>query len=117
MNEQDINDQSEEEIIQLKIEIDNLKKETENSSGRNESSIDQQTTLLKTKDEEIDKLKTDILKDQQIIDDIQVTQRNEMMEKEKEIYALKKVLKEEREELIRKEKELNKFEGNSSQGS
>jgi hypothetical protein len=42
------------------------------------------------------------LKDQQIIDDIQVTQRNEMMEKEKEIYALNKALKEERGELFRK---------------
>ena len=61
MNEQDINDQSEEEIIQLRIEIENLKREIENNSGRNEISSDQQTTLLKTKDEEIDKLKTDIL--------------------------------------------------------
>ena len=112
MNEQDINDQSEEEIIQLRIEIENLKREIENDSGSNEISTDQQTALLKTKDEEIYKLKTDILKDQQIIDDIQVTQRNEMMEKEKEIYALNKALKEEREEWIRKGKELNKFEGN-----
>ena len=68
-------------------------------------------------DEEIDKLKTDILKDQQIIDDIQVTQRNEIMNKEKAIYALNKASKEQREEWIRKEKELNKFEGNSLQGS
>ena len=105
MNEQEINDQSEEEIIQLRIEIENFKREIENNSGSNEISTDQQTTLLKTKDEEIDKLKTDILKDQQIIDDIQVTQRNEMMGKEKEIYALNKALKEEREELFRKEKE------------
>ena len=81
MNEQDINDQSEEEIIQLRIEIENLKREIENDSGSNEISTDQQTALLKTKDEEIDKLKTDILKDQQIIDDIQVTKRNEMTEK------------------------------------
>ena len=49
------------------------------------------------------------MKDQQIIDDIQVTQRNEMMEKENAIYALNTALKEEREEWIRKEKELNKF--------
>ena len=83
MNEQDINDQSEEEIIQLRIEIENLKREIENNSGRNEISTDQQTTLLRTKDEKIDKLKKDILKDQQIIDDIQVTKRNEMMEKRK----------------------------------
>ena len=72
---------------------------------------------MKTKDGEIVKLKEDILKDQQIIDDIQVTKRNEMTEKEKEIYALNKALKEEREELVRKGKELKNFEGKSSQGS
>jgi hypothetical protein len=101
----------------LRIEIENLKREIENNSESNEISSDQQTTGLKTKDEEIEKLKKDILKDQQIIDVIQVTQRNEMMEKEKEIYALNKALKEEKEECIRKGKELNKFKGNSSHGS
>jgi hypothetical protein len=99
----------------LRIEIENLKREIQNNSGSNEISTDQQATGLKSKDEEIDKLKTDILKDQQIIDDIQATQRTEMMEKEKEIYALNKALQEESEEWIRKGKELNKFEGNSSQ--
>ena len=88
-----------------------MKREIENNSGRNEISTDPQNTLLKTKEEEIDKL-TDMLKDQQIIDDIQVTQRNEMMERENAIYALNTALKEEREEWIRKGKELNKFEGN-----
>merc|ERR1712106_162120 len=79
-------------------------------------STDEDSCLLESKDREIEKLKSEVLKDQKIIDDIKVVQRNEIIEKEKEIYALNKVLKEERQEWLKKEKEIEQLKKNKAQG-
>merc|ERR1711892_1065765 len=115
MNEQEINDQSEVEIIQLRMEITGLEKEIENKSER-KLSTDEDSCLLESKDREIEKLKSEVLKDQKIIDDIKVLQRNAIIEKEKEIYALNKVLKEERQEWLKWEKEMEQLKKNKAQG-
>merc|ERR1712106_64312 len=115
MNEQEINDQSEVEIIQLRMDITELEREIENKSER-KLSTDEDSCLLETKDREIEKLKSEVLKDQKIIDDIKVLQRNEIIEKEKEIYALNKVLKEERQEWLKREKEMEQLKKNKAQG-
>jgi len=115
MNEQEINDQSEVEIIQLRMDITELEKEIENKSER-KLSTDEDSCLLESKDREIEKLKSEVLKDQKIIDDIKVLQRNEIIEKEKEIYALNKVLKEERQEWLKREKEMEQLKKNKAQG-
>merc|ERR1719320_2405811 len=109
INEQEINDQAEEEIIQLRVEIGNLKKEIQsNSDGK--SMINEDQSLLKIKEKEISELMTDLRKQKQLVDEIQVRQRNEMIEKEKEIFNLNKVLKEERQEWQMKEKKLIQLE-------
>merc|ERR1719431_698744 len=89
MNEQEINDQAEEEIIELRLEIGNLKKEIESITD-GKSTIGEDQSLLKIQEKEISELKTDLLKEKQIVDEIQIGQRNEIMEKEKEIFNLNK---------------------------
>jgi len=113
INEQEINDQAEEEIIQLRVEIGNLKKEIQsNSDGK--SMINEDQSLLKIKEKEISELMTDLRKQKQLVDEIQVMQRNEMIEKEKEIFNLNKVLKEERQEWQVKEKKWIQLESGKS---
>ena len=89
INEQQINEQSEEEIIQLRIELDNISKELETITGRQDFS----------EAEEILKLKSEILKEQDITAHVQVAQEKEIMDKEKEISGLNQILKEERRKL------------------
>ena len=89
INEQQINEQSEEEIIQLRIELDKISKELETITGRQDFS----------EAEEILKLKSEILKEQDITAHVQVAQEKEIMDKEKEISGLNQILKEERREL------------------
>ena len=89
INEQQINEQSEEEIIQLRIELDNISKELETITGRQDFS----------EAEEILKLKSEILKEQDITAHVQVAQEKEIIDKEKEISGLNQILKVERREL------------------
>ena len=89
INEQQINEQSEEEIIQLRIELDNIKKELETINGKQDLSHT----------EEILYLKSEILKEQDITAHVQVAQEKEIMDKEKEISGLNQILKEERRKL------------------
>merc|ERR1711892_101182 len=101
------------EILVLKVAIQ--QKEMENKSER-KLSTDEDSCLLESKDREIEKLKSEVLKDQKMIDDIKILQRNEIIEKEKEIYGLNKVLKEERQEWLKREKEMEQLKKNKAQG-
>merc|ERR1711953_1304167 len=62
IKEQEINEQSENEIIQLRIELDNLRRE---SGHYGDMTQDEHIELLQMKDEELDGLKTEIMKEQQ----------------------------------------------------
>jgi len=84
INEQLINEQSENEIIKLRLEIDTLHQELEINAGK--------CNLLK--DEEILNLKIELLKEQKVTTNIQVAQEKELMEKEKEIWKLSQMLEE-----------------------
>jgi len=86
INEQLINEQSENEIIKLRLEIDTLHQEIDINAGK--------YNLLK--DEEILNLKIELLKEQKVTTNIQVAQEKELMEKEKEIWKLSQILEEER---------------------
>jgi len=86
INEQLINEQSENEIIKLRLEIDTLHQEIEINAGK--------CNLLK--DEEILNLKIELLKEQKVTTNIQVAQEKELMEKEKEIWKLNQMLEEAR---------------------
>jgi len=86
INEQLINEQSENEIIKLRLELDTLHQEIEINNGK--------YNLLK--DEEILNLKIELLKEQKVTTNIQVAQEKEIMEKEKEIWKLTQMLEEER---------------------
>jgi len=89
INEQLINEQSENEIIKLRLEIDTLHQEIDINAGK--------CNLLK--DEEILNLKIELLKEQKVTSNIQIAQEKELMEKEKEIMKLNQMLEEERKEL------------------
>merc|ERR1719327_857273 len=68
IKEQEINEQSENEIIQLRIELDNLRRE---SGHYGDMTQDEHIELLQMKDEELDGLKTEIMKEQQVNSHIQ----------------------------------------------
>ena len=89
INEQLINEQSENEIIKHRLEIDTLHQEMDINAGK--------CNLLK--DEEILNLKIELLKEQKVTSNIQIAQEKELMEKEKEIMKLNQMLEEERKEL------------------
>jgi len=106
VNEQEINKQSEDEIINLKIELDNIKQESIIIASQEKANPkEDQIKLLKSKDEEIDKLKKEIAQEQQIIAHVQVTQEREIIEKEKKIFILNKILTQERQVFNEKEKD------------
>ena len=71
IKEQEINEQSENEIIQLRIELDNLRRE---SGHYGDMTQDEHIELLQMKDEELDGLKTEIMKEQQVNSHIQMVQ-------------------------------------------
>merc|ERR1711902_276690 len=83
IKEQEINEQSENEIIQLRIELDNLRRET---GHYGDMSKDEYIELLQMKDEEIDGMKNEILKEQQVNSHVH-------MVKQKEIDCLRKLNK------------------------
>ena len=77
IKEQEINEQSENEIIQLRIELDNLRRE---SGHYGDMTQDEHIELLQMKDEELDGLKTEIMKEQQVNSHIQMIQVGERPE-------------------------------------
>ena len=76
--EQETHTQTEEQLIKLKIDFENMKQEMINATEK-ENAIpkDNQTTLMKSKNEEIERLKKEILQEQQIVAHVQVTQEKE----------------------------------------
>ena len=65
--------------------------------------------MIKSKEEEIEKLKKEILREQHIVAHVQVTQEKEIIEKEKEISILNKILTQERHVLLEKERQIDKL--------
>merc|ERR1712079_643415 len=110
--EQEINEQSENEIIQLRIELDNLRRET---GHYGDMSKDEHIELLQMKDEEIDGMKNEILKEQQVNSHVHVVQEKEILDKDRAITFLNKQLtiKQKEVDCLRK---LNK-KGNSRERS
>merc|ERR1719348_2413209 len=87
--EQEINEQSENEIIQLRIELDNLRRET---GHYGDMSKDEHIELLQIKDEEIGSMKTELLKEQQVNSHVHMVQEKEILDKERAITFLNKQL-------------------------
>ena len=108
VQEQETHKQTEEELIKLKIDFENKKQEIINATEK-ENAIpkDKQASLIKSKNEEIERLKKEILQEQQIVAHVQVTQEKEIIEKEKEIFILNTILSQERQALLENEKEEN----------
>lgn len=89
IKEQEINEQSENEIIQLRIELDNLRRE---AGHYGEMSQDEQIELLHIKDEEIDGIKNHLMKEQEVNSHVQMVQEKEILDKERAITFLNKQL-------------------------
>merc|ERR1711874_949344 len=70
---------------------------------------DENSRSLRLKEEEIEKLETEILKEKQIVAQIQLTQEKEILEKEGEIRILNTILTQERKILLEKEAEVEKL--------
>ena len=104
--EQEAHKQTEAELIKLKIDFDNIKHEAGDILSMNK---DSEASVIKSKDEEIERLKKEILQEQQVIAHVQVTQEKEIIEKEKEIFLLNTILKQERKVLLEKEKEIKEL--------
>ena len=64
---------------------------------------------LRLKEEEIEKLETDILKEKQRVAHVQLNQEKEILEKEGEIRVLNTILTQERKILLEKEEEVEKL--------
>merc|ERR1719458_1099206 len=110
--EEEINEQSENEIIQLRIEMDNLRRE---SGHYGDMTQDEHIELLQMKDEELDGLKTEIMKEQQVNSHVQMVQEKDILEKERAITFLNKQLtiKQKENDCLRK----LKVKGNSRERS
>ena len=107
VNEQEINKQTEEEIIKLKIDFENLSQELITATEKERAMPkDYQTNLINSKDKEVERLEKEILQEQQIVAHVQVTQEKEIIEKEKEISILNTILTQERQVLLEKEREI-----------
>ena len=107
VHEQETHKQTEDELIKLKIDFENSKQDLGTPAEREESvPKGSQASLMKSKDEEIERLKKEILQEQQIISHVQVTQEKEIIEKEKEILILNTILSQERNVLLEKNKEI-----------
>merc|ERR1719167_810346 len=81
VNEQLINEQSEEEIIQLRIELENVKKELDDFREKIGYSDYDQSNVLRLKDDEIVRLKRELLKEKKITAHVQVAQEKELLKK------------------------------------
>jgi len=112
IKEQEINEQSENEIIQLRIELDNIRRE---SGHYGDMTQDEHIELLQMKDEELDGLKTEIMKEQQINSHIVMVQEKDILEKDRAITFLNKQLtiKQKENDCLRK----LKVKGNSRERS
>jgi len=112
VKEQEINEQSENEIIQLRIELDNVRKET---GYYGDMSKDEHIELLQIKDQELDGMKNEILKEQQVNGHVHMVQEKELIDKDRAITFLNKQLgiKQKEIDCLRK---LNK-KGNSRERS
>merc|ERR1712156_904967 len=112
IKEQEINEQSENEIIQLRIELDNLRRET---GHYGDMSKDEHIELLQMKDNELDGMKNEILKEQQVNSHVHMVQEKELIDKDRAITFLNKQLGVKQKEIdcLRK---LNK-KGNSRERS
>merc|ERR1719397_200357 len=112
IKEQEINEQSENEIIELRIELDNIRRE---SGHYGDMTQDEHIELLQMKDEELDGLKNEIMKEQQINSHIQMVQEKDVLEKERAITFLNKQLtiKKKENDCLRK----LKVKGNSRERS
>jgi len=112
IKEQEINEQSENEIIELRIELDNLRRE---SGHYGDMTQDEHIELLQMKDEELDGLKTEIMKEQQVNSHVQMVQEKDILEKERAITFLNKQLtiKQKENDCLRK----LKVKGNSRERS
>merc|ERR1712218_62084 len=112
IKEQEINEQSENEIIQLRIELDDVRKET---GYYGDMSKDEHIELLQMKDNELDGMKNEILKEQQVNSHVHMVQEKEILDKDRAITFLNKQLtiKQKEVDCLRK---LNK-KGNSRERS
>ena len=89
LQEQEAHKHTEDELISMKIELNNMKQNSlEKAQDEKSSSKDPEESVLKSKDEEIERLKKEILQEQQVVAHVQVTQEREIIEKEKEIFCL-----------------------------
>jgi len=103
-NEQKAHTKVQDELSSLRIELESFKKD-------NPTTNESKGSLLKSYEEEIVKLKQEIAQEKQVIAHVQVSQEKEIMEKEKEIFILNKILTEERKVLLEKEQEIDKLSG------
>ena len=104
------NKKSQTEMINMKVENDKIKEELRNAIENAEViSKDDKVRMIKSKEEEIEKLKKEILREQHIVAHVQVTQEKEIIEKEKEISILNKILTQERQVLLEKERQIDKL--------
>jgi len=98
------------ENIKLKEEIEKFKQNNLNNyESENIMSDDSRIKLIHIKDEEIAKLKKDIVKEKQIISHVQLTQEKDIIEKDKQISLLSSLLSQEREVILEKEKEIERL--------
>jgi len=108
--EQESHKQTESELIHLKLELESLRSGIKSKDDKPiEESVQEGKSLMKAKDEEIERLRKEIAQEQQIIAHVQVTQEKEIMEKEKEIFILNTILTQERKVLLEKEKEVERL--------
>merc|ERR1712050_415196 len=70
---------------------------------------DESSRCIRLKEEEIEKLETEILKEKQIVAQVQLTQEKDILEKEGEIRILNTILTQERKILLDKEAEVEKL--------
>merc|ERR1719348_2356455 len=96
-------------LFKIKAENMNLKDEANKFKQQNlyEHFVDDHDLkLLQTKDKEIEKLKKEIIKEEQIIAHVQMSQEKEIIDKDREISFLSSLLIQERAVILEKEKEI-----------
>ena len=112
-DEQEASKQIEEELIQMKIEFDNLKQTRSDPCPPSKDSLNDSevTKLLKQKDHDIAGLRRAIQQEQEIVAHVQLTQEKEIIEKEREIAVLNAILTQERQTILDREQEIGRLVG------
>ena len=112
-DEQEASKQIEEELIQMKIEFDNLKQTHSDPYPPSKESLNDSevTKLLKQKDHDISGLRRAIQQEQEIVAHVQLTQEKEIIEKEREISVLNAILTQERQTILDREEEIGRLVG------